>query len=196
MKSRIEMLNRSASESARLTRDSASLRVESQRGRNSMLAGILLATSATIAVFLGLAHIYLTFFTRAFAARDAALEEKLKSVSPRISDQTTMWRAGIGFHASHALGVIFFGLVYGYLALAERDFLIRSPFLVVLGALVLLGYVVLASRTDLAEHKRPYAHNNDGFGELLEHDVSFTPLRCALTVSTIAVAHGRQGVTG
>ena len=43
-----------------------------------------------------------------------------------------------------ALGVIFFGLVYGYLALAERDFLIRSTFLVVLGALVLLGYVVLA----------------------------------------------------
>jgi len=76
-----------------------------------MLAGILIATSATIALFLGLAHIYLTFFTRAFAARDAALEEKLKSVSPRISDQTTMWRAGVGFHASHALGLIFFGLV-------------------------------------------------------------------------------------
>jgi hypothetical protein len=107
-----------------------------------MLAGILIATSATIALFLGLAHIYLTFFTRAFAARDAALEEKLKSVSPRISGQTTMWRAGVGFHASHALGVIFFGLVYGYLALAQRDFLIRSPFLVVLGALVLLGYVL------------------------------------------------------
>src|SRR5260221_2815647 len=109
MKSRIEMLNRSVSENARLTRDSASLGVESRRGRNSMLAGILIATSATIALFLGLAHIYLTFFTRAFAARDAALEEKLKSVSPRISDQTTMRRAGVGFHASHALGVIFFG---------------------------------------------------------------------------------------
>ena len=109
-----------------------------------MLAGILIAISATIALLLGLTHIYLTFFTRAFAARDAALEEKLKSVSPRISSQTTMWRAGVGFHVSHSLGVIFFGLVYGYLALAQRDFLIRSPFLVVLGVLVLLGYVVLA----------------------------------------------------
>jgi hypothetical protein len=109
-----------------------------------MLAGILIAISATIALLLGLTHIYLTFFTRAFAARDAALEEKLKSVSPRISSQTTMWRAGVGFHVSHSLGVIFFGLVYGYLALAGRDFLIRSPFLVVLGALFLLGYVVLA----------------------------------------------------
>jgi hypothetical protein len=29
-----------------------------------------------------------------------------------------MWRAGVGFHVIHALGVIFFGLVYGYLALA------------------------------------------------------------------------------
>jgi hypothetical protein len=52
--------------------------------------------------------------------------------------------AGELFHASHALGIIFFGLADGYLALAERDFLIRSPFLVVLGALVLLGYVFLA----------------------------------------------------
>src|SRR5713226_10063041 len=109
-----------------------------------MLAGILIATSATIALFLGLAHMYLTFFTRAFAARDAALEEKLKSVSPLISAQTTMWRAGVCFHASHALGVIFFGLVYGYLAVAERDFLIRSPLFALLGALVLLDYVVLA----------------------------------------------------
>jgi hypothetical protein len=109
-----------------------------------MLAGILIATSATIALVLGLTHIYLTFFTRAFAARDAALEEKLESVSPRISAQTTMSRAWLGFHASHALGLIFFGLVSGYLALAARGFLIRSPFLVVLGALVLLGYVVLA----------------------------------------------------
>jgi hypothetical protein len=108
------------------------------------LAGILIATSATIALFLGLLHVYLTFFTRAFAPRDAALEEMLKSASPRISGQTTMGRAWVGFHATHALGIIFFGLVYGYLALVERDFLIRSPFLVVLGALVLLCYVVLA----------------------------------------------------
>src|SRR5260370_23732821 len=97
----------------------------------------------------------LHFFTRAFAARDAALEEKLKSVSPRTSGQTTMWRAGVGFHASHALGVIFFGLVYGYLAMTERNFLIRSPFLVVLGALVLLSYVVLAK---LYWFDRPLVH--------------------------------------
>ena len=109
-----------------------------------MLAGTLIATSATIALFLGLLHLYLTFFTRAFAARDATLEEMLKSMSPRISDQMTMGRAWVGFHATHSLGIIFFGLVYGYLALAARDFLMRSPFLVVLGALVLFAYVAVA----------------------------------------------------
>ena len=46
-----------------------------------MLAGILIATSATIALFLGLAHIYLTFFTRAFAARDAALAGRMRIFS-------------------------------------------------------------------------------------------------------------------
>jgi hypothetical protein len=28
-----------------------------------------------------------------------------------------MWKAWIGFNASHAYGAIFFGLIYGYLAL-------------------------------------------------------------------------------
>jgi hypothetical protein len=36
----------------------------------------------------------------------------------------------------------------------------------------------------------------EGLTELLDDDFSFTPLRASLTVNTLAVAHGRQRVTG
>ncbi|MGH8443744.1 MAG: LIC_13387 family protein [Solimonas sp.] len=109
-----------------------------------MLAAILIAASACIAIGLGCAHLYLTYFTRAFSPRDAQLEARLKSVAPLLTRQMTMWRAQTGFHASHSLGAIVFGAVYANLALAHAQLLFHSPFLLVFGALVLLVYVLLA----------------------------------------------------
>jgi hypothetical protein len=48
-----------------------------------------------------------------------------------LTRQTTMWRAWIGFNASHSMGAVFFGLVYGYLALLHVELLFRSPFLLI-----------------------------------------------------------------
>jgi hypothetical protein len=109
-----------------------------------MPAATLIAISAGIVLVMGIAHLHLTYFSRAFAARDAALEQKLGLVSPLISSNTSMKKIHTGFHVSHSLSVILFALVYGYLALVHADFLFQSPFLVVLGALFLLAYVVLA----------------------------------------------------
>ena len=69
----------------------------------------LITASAAIVLVLGIAHIILTLFTRAFSPRDNALEERLKAVSPRLSPQMTMWGGWIGFNASHAVGAILFG---------------------------------------------------------------------------------------
>ena len=44
----------------------------------------------------------------------------------------------------NAHGAIFFGLVYGYLALAHGALLFASPYLLGVGLLLLGGYVVLA----------------------------------------------------
>jgi hypothetical protein len=54
-----------------------------------------------------------------------------------------MWRAWVGFNASHSFGAILFGAVYGYLAVVHSAFLFQSPFLLLLGLLLLAGYVVL-----------------------------------------------------
>jgi hypothetical protein len=63
--------------------------------------------------------------------------------SPIITKETTMWQCWVGFNASHSLGLILFGLVFGYLALAHGQLLFRSPFLLVVGLAMLGGFVVL-----------------------------------------------------
>lgn len=107
---------------------------------------ILFATSASIVLVLGTLHLVLTFRSRRFEPRDAALLARMKEVSPAISRQTTLWRAGQGFHASHSLGAMLFGLVYLYLAFEPSHFLSGSRFLLGLGLAYLVAMAVLAHR--------------------------------------------------
>lgn len=109
-----------------------------------MLVTNLIAASAAIIFSLGAGHLALTYFSRAFAPRDAELEVRLKLTSPIITRQTSLWHAQIGFHASHSLGALFFGSIYFYLATMHGDLLRQSPFLLGLGFVVLLSYLVLA----------------------------------------------------
>ena len=110
------------------------------------IASFLVVASAAIILLLGLLHLLYTFSGPKLLPRDSELQIRMKEVSPVITRQTTMWKAWIGFNASHSYGLILFGAVYGYLALAHPDFLFQSVFLIVLGLLVLFGYVFLARR--------------------------------------------------
>jgi hypothetical protein len=107
------------------------------------LAPSLIAASAAIILLLGLIHLAYTFSGTKLHPRDAALQARLKEVSPIITRETTMWKAWIGFNASHSYGAMLFGLVYGYLALAHSSFLFQSAFLLLLGLLLLAGYAFL-----------------------------------------------------
>ena len=104
---------------------------------------ILIAASAAIILLLGLIHLLYTFRGSKLRPRDAELETRMKEISPVISRETTMWKAWVGFNASHAYGAVLFGLVYGYLALAHGVFLLDSVFLLLLGLVLLAGYAVL-----------------------------------------------------
>lgn len=110
----------------------------------NILASSLIAASAAIILLLGLIHLVYTFSGTKLHPRDAALQARLKEVSPIITHETTMWKTWIGFNASHSYGAILFGLVYGYLALAHSSFLFQSTFLLLLGLLFLAGYAFLA----------------------------------------------------
>jgi hypothetical protein len=106
-------------------------------------APFLVVASAAIILLLGLIHLLYTFWGSKLHPRDTALEARMKEVSPVITRETTMWKAWIGFNASHSYGAILFGLIYGYLALAHSAFLFESPFLLLVGVVLLAGYVFL-----------------------------------------------------
>jgi hypothetical protein len=109
----------------------------------SALAPALVVASAGIIFLLGLAHLVYTFRGRKLHPRDPDLQEKMKGVSPVITRQTTMWKAWIGFNASHSFGALLFGTVYGYLAIVHSALLFQSPFLLLAGLALLGGYVFL-----------------------------------------------------
>lgn len=104
----------------------------------------LVAISAAILLTLGSVHLAYTFLTGKFRPRDRALEERLKAVSPVITNQTTMWKAWVGFNASHSLGAMLFGILYLYFALVQGPLLLNSPFLSTVGLVFLVAYLALA----------------------------------------------------
>lgn len=111
-----------------------------------MLAQSLLAASAAIFLVLGTIHLVYTFASNKFSPRDAALETRLREVSPLISRETSMWNAWIGFNASHSYGAMLYGLVYGYLAIFRFDVLRAMPFVLAVGFAFLAGFAIVAVR--------------------------------------------------
>jgi len=108
------------------------------------LAQTLILASAAIVFVLGAGHLYLTYFSHKLHPRDRELSARLQQAPPMISAETTYWRATVGFHVSHSIGALFFGLLYGYLAVAEPGFLFHTPFIAALGLLLLLSKLTLA----------------------------------------------------
>src|SRR5271163_2543992 len=98
---------------------------------------------ASIVFTLGVVHLVYTFWGPKLTPRDPALQVSMSQISPVITKETTMWRAWVGFNASHSMGLILFGLVFGFLALAHGQLLFRSPFLLGVGLAMLGGLVVL-----------------------------------------------------
>jgi hypothetical protein len=109
-----------------------------------MLARGLIAASAAILFLLGSAHLLYTYWGPKLLPRDAGLIEAMQRTQLRLTAETTVWRAWIGFNASHSLCAILFGLIYGYLALAQPELLFRSLYLQAVGLGLLLAFVVLA----------------------------------------------------
>jgi hypothetical protein len=67
----------------------------------------------------------------------------MMAVSPVITRETTMWRAWVGFNATHSFGLILFSALYGYLAIRPSPSRFHSWFLLALGFALLPGYSVI-----------------------------------------------------
>jgi hypothetical protein len=114
-----------------------------QNTESTLAARILMVFSASIILTLGILHLVSTFSGPSLTPRDPALEISMSQSSPMMTNETTMWRCWMGFNASHSLGLILFGLVFGYLAIAHGQVLFGSPFLLLVGLATLGSLVVL-----------------------------------------------------
>ena len=112
----------------------------------NQLASLLLAGSAAVLLALGLIHLLYTFRGSKLQPRDNELLQRMSVVPLVISRETTMWKAWVGFNASHSFGAILFGLIYGQLALVQPRVLLSSPFLLAVGLALLCGYTFLGKR--------------------------------------------------
>lgn len=109
-----------------------------------MIGRILVAISAAILLTLGVIHLVYTFSGTKLTPRDAAVQSSMAETSPVITKEITMWQAWIGFNATHSMFLILFGLIYGYFAIAQSELLFRSPYLMIVGAAMLVGLLALS----------------------------------------------------
>ncbi|GAB6262616.1 hypothetical protein L4174_009615 [Photobacterium sp. CCB-ST2H9] len=105
---------------------------------------LLLVVGLSILGLLGTIHLFYTFFTEKFTPFDASVTEAMKATSPRLTKETTVWRAWVGFNASHSLGVMFFAAVYISLATYHFEVVKSSLWLSVLPVIVGFAYLILA----------------------------------------------------
>lgn len=111
-----------------------------------MLEQVLLIAGALIFGVLGSIHLLYTFVGEKFSPRDPATRVAMQATHPRLTRATTMWRAWIGFNASHSLGAMVFAAFVLLLAGWHMDFLRSAPLFAWLAALNALAWLALAVR--------------------------------------------------
>lgn len=107
---------------------------------------ILLIVGASIFGVLGTVHLLYTFFTNKFDAYDPLVTESMKGTSLILTKDTSMWRAWVGFNASHSLGAMFVAGVYVPLTVSYFDVVQQSVWFSTFPVLIGLSYLILAKK--------------------------------------------------
>jgi hypothetical protein len=111
-----------------------------------MTSIIFLVLGCLIFILLGCIHWKSVLTTNKFEPEDSAILDMMKNNYSKVTNQTSIWNGLTGFHISHSLGLIIFGVLYVTLALDNPDYLFSSnilkTYLLVLPAI----YIVLAHK--------------------------------------------------
>ena len=110
------------------------------------MAQVLLIVGASIFGLLGVAHLYFTFFTTNFEPHDASVKTAMEGTSPVLTKETTMWRAWVGFNASHSLGAMLLPAVYLPLTIFHFDLVQNSLWFSWLPVFVAIMFLILAKQ--------------------------------------------------
>ena len=111
-----------------------------------MMAKIFILIASSIFLILGITHLVYTFFTNKFLTRDGETNKRMNSTSPILTKETTVWKAWIGFNASHSIGAIFFGVINIYILQNFNVTLEDYPFFCILNISIVGFYLWLANK--------------------------------------------------
>jgi len=116
-----------------------------QRKETNMIAQYLWIAGSLPFILLGTIHLLYTFFTNKFSSVNTVVDEAMKRNHPVLTRKTTMWKAWIGFNASHSAGAIYIGLINLFLGI-EHFAIIKKPEVMVLNIVTVLFYLWLAKK--------------------------------------------------
>ncbi len=111
-----------------------------------IIAQYLWMLGSVIIAFLGTIHLVYIFFTNKFLPRNENLEKEMHLISPILTKETTMWKAWIGFNASHSSGAIFIGVINFYLVVKHFSILQTEHFFFLFNITTIGFYVWLAKK--------------------------------------------------
>lgn len=111
-----------------------------------MIEQYLWIVGSSIILFLGCAHMYFTFFTDKFSSKNKTVLDEMKNSSLILTKETTIWKAWIGFNASHGSGVIFIALINLYLVIFHFSLFESNHFLYIFNIVTIAFYLWLAKR--------------------------------------------------
>lgn len=99
-----------------------------------------------ILTILGLIHLYFTFFTNQFSSENETVIAAMKTSFMRLTKQTTIWKAWIGFNGSHSLGVVFIGIINFYITVKYFQVFNSDSFYFFFNIFIIGFYAWLAKR--------------------------------------------------
>ena len=111
-----------------------------------MIAKYIWEFGSLIFIILGSLHLFYTFFSNKFSSKNAKVVEEMKASSPILTKETTLWKAWIGFNASHSSGAIFIGIMNFYIINNFYTLVQNEIFFFVFNILTVAFYLWLAWR--------------------------------------------------
>ena len=111
-----------------------------------MIATYIWEFGSLIFIVLGSMHLLYTFFTNKFSSKNEKVITEMKSSSPILTKETTIWKAWIGFNASHSIGAMFIGVMNIYVAHNFFTVLQNDFFFFTFNILTIGFYLLLAKR--------------------------------------------------
>ncbi|MFT6052218.1 MAG: hypothetical protein ACI9B9_001867 [Halioglobus sp.] len=111
-----------------------------------MISVSFLILGCLIFVLLGSVHWWSAVRSSKFEPRDDSTLELMKNGHSKITDQSTIWDSVTGFHVSHSVGLIFYGILFITLAVENPRYLYFSTVLTAFLLLLPVLYIVLAQK--------------------------------------------------